>query len=54
MDKFYKSDFDVVISDENGHWVKIKELNKMIECEVISINEEKLEQYYKDRAIKQN
>ena len=52
MDKFYKSDFNVVISDSNGHWINIKELNKMVECEVITINEEKLEQYYIDRATR--
>jgi len=45
MDQFYYDDFNVMKSDENGHWVRVEELNKMIECGAITIDKEKIEKY---------
>ena len=42
---FNVNDFNVVATDTNGHFIRIEELNKMIECGAITINREKLEEY---------
>ena len=42
---FNANDFNVVVTDINGHFISIEELNKMIECGAITINREKLEDY---------
>ena len=42
---FNVNDFNVVETDKNGHFIRIEELNKMIECGAITINREKLEEY---------
>lgn len=42
---FNVNDFNVVVTDTNGHFIRIEELNKMIECGAITINREKLEEY---------
>lgn len=42
---FNKNDFNVVLVDTNGHFIRIEELNKMIEYGAITINREKLEEY---------
>lgn len=38
-------DFNMVYTDLNGQFIKIEELNKMIEYGVITINKEKLDKY---------
>ena len=45
MNKLYKSDFNVSISNSNGEFVKISKINKMIECGAIKIDEQKLKEY---------
>ena len=42
---FSVKDFNVVEINSNGHFIRIEELNKMVECGVIAINREKLEEY---------
>ena len=42
---FSVNDFNVVEINSNGHFVRIEELNKMVECGVIAINRENLEEY---------
>lgn len=42
---FNVNDFNVVVTNINGHFIRIEELNKMIECGAITINREKLEEY---------
>lgn len=42
---FNADDFNVVSTDENGHFIRIEELNKMVKCGVIIINKEKLKEY---------
>jgi hypothetical protein len=46
MEQFYYDDFNVMQSDVNGHWVRVEELNKMIEAGVITVNAEKIKQYH--------
>ena len=45
MDIFTTNDFNVVVSDRNGNFVRITELNEMIEWGAIIINRENLEEY---------
>lgn len=47
MSQFYCDDFNVMKTDENGHWIKVEELNKMIEHGVITINVDKIKDYHK-------
>ena len=49
--KIHFDDFNVVWSDDNGHFVRIEEINKMIECGAIIVNREKLEQYKSDTRV---
>ena len=42
---FTTNDFNVVVSDRNGYFVRIAELNEMIKCGAITINREKLKEY---------
>lgn len=42
---FNTNDFNLVVTDINGHFIRIEELNKMIERGAITINREKLEEY---------
>lgn len=44
----YVEDFNVVVIDDNGHFVRIEELNKLIEYGAITVNREKLEEYKKE------
>ena len=41
----YVEDFNILVINDNGHFVRIEELNKMAECGAITINREKLEEY---------
>lgn len=42
---FSISDFNVVETNTNGHFVRIEELNEMVKGGVIIIDKEKLEKY---------
>lgn len=48
----YVEDFNIVIINDNGHYVRIEELNKMIEYGAITINKEKLEEYKKETRMR--
>lgn len=48
---FNVNDFNVVVTDINGHFIRIEELNKMIECGAITINREKLEEYKAETRV---
>lgn len=45
-------DFNVVVIDDNGHFIKIEELNKLIEYSAIIVNKEKLEEYKKETRVR--
>lgn len=45
MEKMYAKDFNMVQSDINGQFVKISEINRMIEYGVIVVDREKLKEY---------
>lgn len=49
----YVEDFNVVVIDNNGHFVKIEDLNKMVEYGAIAINREKLEKYKTETRVRQ-
>ena len=46
-----KNDFNVVVSDANGFFIRIEELNKMIEFGAIAVNKGKLEEYKKETRV---
>lgn len=54
MDRLYSDDFNMVESNINGRFVRIEELNKMIECGVIKIDKEKLLEYKFDNTVNYN
>ena len=45
MDRLYAEDFNMVESNPNEQFVRISELNKMIECGAIQIDRQKIEEY---------
>lgn len=47
----YASDFNMVQSDLNGQFVRISEINKMIECGAITVDREKLKEYKFDTTV---
>lgn len=49
--KLYPDDFNMVIADANGEFVRIHELNQMISCGALTINREKLEEYKFDTTV---
>lgn len=54
MDKLYAQDFNVMESNPNGQFVRISELNKMIECGALSVDRKKLEDYKSDTRVTYN
>ena len=54
MDRMYANDFNMVESNSNGQFVRISEINKMIECGVISIDREKIKEYKFDTTVMYN
>ena len=48
----YIEDFNVVVIDNNGHFVKIEELNKLIEYGAVIVDREKLEEYKKETRVR--
>lgn len=45
MNKLYPSDFNVSESNPNGVWVRLNEINDMIDFEVLQVDEDKLQEY---------
>ena len=45
MNKLYPSDFNVSESNPNGVWVRLNEINEMIDFEVLQVDEDKLQEY---------
>lgn len=54
MKKIYANDFNMVQSDINGQFVKISEINKMIEYGAIIVDREKLKEYKFDTTVTYN
>ena len=54
MDRMYANDFNMVESNPNGQFVRISEINKMIECGAISIDREKIKEYKFDTTVMYN
>ena len=50
----YVEDFNVVVINDNGHFVKIEELNKLIEYGVLTVDREKLEKYKKETRVRKS
>ena len=48
----YVEDFNIMMINDNGHFVRIEELNKMVEYGAITINREKLEEYKKETRVR--
>ena len=48
----YVEDFNVVVIDNNGHFVKIEELNKLIEYGAITVDRQKFEEYKKETRVR--
>lgn len=48
----YPNDFNMVQSDSNGDFVRISEINKMIEYGAITVNREKLKEYKFDTTVR--
>lgn len=51
MNKLYTNDFNMVSSNSNGQFVRISEINKMIECGVIQVDRQKLKEYKFDTSV---
>ena len=49
--KVYAEDFNMVVSNSNGQFVRISEINKMIECGAITIDRQKLREYKFDTTV---
>ena len=45
MNKLYPSDFNVYEINPNGVWVRLNEINEMIDFEVLQVDEDKLQEY---------
>lgn len=54
MDRMYPSDFNVSESNPNGCFIKIDELNDMIACGVLKLDETKLKEYHFDTRVTYN
>lgn len=51
MDRLYADDFNMVQSDSNGQFVRISEINKMIEYGAITVDRDKLKEYKFDTTV---
>lgn len=51
MNRIYVEDFNMSQSDPNGEFVRISEINKMIEYGAITIDRKKLEEYKFDSRV---
>ncbi len=52
MNKLYPSDFNVSESNPNGVWVRLNEINEMIDFEVLQVDDDKLKEYHCDTRVK--
>lgn len=48
----YVEDFNIAVINDNGHFVRIEELNKLIECGAITVDREKLEEYKEETRVR--
>lgn len=46
-------DFNFRITNNDGNFIRIEELNKMVECGIVTINKDKLEKYRSMKQIKE-
>lgn len=51
LEKIYAEDFNMYQSDSNGEFVRVSEINKMIEYGVITIDRSKLKEYKFDTTV---
>lgn len=51
MEKLYANDFNMITSNSNGHFVRISEINKMIEFGAIKIDRDKIQEYKFDTTV---
>lgn len=51
MERLYAEDFNMSESNQNEEFVRISELNKMIECGAIQIDRQKIEEYKFDTRV---
>lgn len=54
MDKLNVKDFNMSQLESNEHFVRVSEINRMIEYGAITINREKLEEYKFDTRVSYN
>jgi len=54
MNRIYAEDFNMSQLDANGEFVRISEINEMIEYGAITINRSKLEEYKFDTRVTYN
>ena len=54
MDRLYAEDFNMVESNPNEQFVRISELNKMIEYGAIHIDRQKIQEYKFDTRVTYN
>ena len=52
MNKLYPSDFNVSESNPNGVWVRLTEINDMIACGALQVDDDKLKEYHCDTRVK--
>lgn len=51
MNKLYPSDFNVFESNPNGVLIRLNEINDMIDCGALQVDEDKLEDYYNNTRV---
>lgn len=51
MNKLSGNEFNVLQSDDNGRWIRVEELNKMIELGIIVVDIRKIEKYNNNYKI---
>lgn len=49
--RMYSSDFNVVETNQNGEFVRVSEINAMIDCGALTVNRGKLEEYHNRTRI---
>ncbi len=54
MEKLYANDFNMVELNPNGQFIRISEINKMIEYGAITIDRAKLKEYKFDTRVTYN
>ena len=54
MDKMYANDFNLVEYRSSGQFVRISEINKMIEYGIITVDRSKIKEYKFDNTVMYN